>query len=104
MYSKLNKMGGGKGKKGKKGKKKCDAALKEDVVQVRPCERSRPALYEFRYRGGYDRERGVMAQELLKDERWRDMVTVEIDEENGLHLEVDETFVHDCCAFSSGGL
>ena len=99
MYAKLNKMGGGKGKKGKKGKKKCDATLKEDVVQVRGRgDRSRPAIYEFRYKGAYERERGVMAQELIVDERWRDKVSVEMDEEDGLHLEVDAAFVDVCLA------
>ena len=94
MYAKLNKMGGGKGKKGKKGKKKCDATLKEDVVQVRGRgDNSRPAVYEFRYKGSYERERGLMAQELLCDERWRNAVSVEMDEEDGLHLEVDVEFV-----------
>jgi len=94
IWTKLNKDGGG-GKKGKKGKKKCDRRLKVDVDCVVERGVEEPGLYVFRYKGeeGGRRHVGVMAQECLEMEGYRERVSAEFDQEDGVHFEVDEEIV-----------
>ncbi|GMH92453.1 hypothetical protein TL16_g12351 [Triparma laevis f. inornata] len=91
LYEKLNKMGGG-GKKGKKGKKKCDGRLKENFRVLEEGGEFRPAVYEFNNKGEEGREVGVVAQELVGT-WWERKVSVECDEVDGVHFQVDKFFV-----------
>ena len=92
IFKKLNKSGGGGGK-GKKGKKKSDERLKCNVVEILGATEDRPALYQFCYKSDVDEivHEGYMAQDLLAfdNEECRNSVSVDVDEEDGVHYQVD---------------